>query len=246
MLLVFEFAFILEIFIVNAVLLADRNGRGRITQSPRVFVYGRCKSVWLHVNSYSVMNFHALTAYTKYIKTVTVFGLFTWLHQKYILYSVPTCFVQEGSTPWRQLPHAASPSVCWIQSFWITAIFQIKVVIKHFIAICCTIKIIFSNHYNLEEALQICEEREYTDETVFLLGRVCFNLPAIPGYSVFSVTARMGNASRALSVIIDHYPNVFKAVEFCKEQNDMALWIELIDRSINRPGKNLLNCCICY
>lgn len=73
-----------------------------------------------------------------------------------------------------------------------------------------------SNHYNLEEALQICEEREYTDETVFLL-------------------ARMGNASKALSVIIDHYPDVFKAIEFCKEQNDMTLWIELIDRSINKP-----------
>ena len=47
---------------------------------------------------------------------------------------------------------------------------------------------------------------------------------------------RMGNASRALSLITEHETDVSKAVDFCKEQNDDALWDELIDKSIHKPG----------
>jgi len=47
---------------------------------------------------------------------------------------------------------------------------------------------------------------------------------------------RMGNASRALSLITEHETDVSKAVDFCKEQNDDPLWDELIDKSIHKPG----------
>ncbi|XP_039266626.2 vacuolar protein sorting-associated protein 41 homolog isoform X1 [Styela clava] len=81
-----------------------------------------------------------------------------------------------------------------------------------------------SNYYALEEALHICEERDYVDETVFLL-------------------ARMGNASRALSLIIDNDSDVSRAVEFCKEQNEVELWQELIEKSLDKPEfiRDLLN-----
>nr|CAB3267642.1 Vacuolar protein sorting-associated protein 41 [Phallusia mammillata] len=73
-----------------------------------------------------------------------------------------------------------------------------------------------STYIALEEALKICEEREYVKEQVFLLGR-------------------MGNASRALALITEHESDVSSAIEFCKEQNDTQLWNELIDKSIHKP-----------
>ncbi|XP_076806786.1 vacuolar protein sorting-associated protein 41 homolog isoform X1 [Clavelina lepadiformis] len=73
-----------------------------------------------------------------------------------------------------------------------------------------------SNYIPLEEALCICEEREYVDEQVFLLGR-------------------MGNASRALALITEHETDVSRAVEFCKDQDDSQLWDELINNSLDKP-----------
>nr|NP_001071945.1 zinc finger protein [Ciona intestinalis]BAE93330.1 zinc finger protein [Ciona intestinalis] len=73
-----------------------------------------------------------------------------------------------------------------------------------------------SNYYKLETSLEICKERGYVDEQVFLLSR-------------------MGNASGALALITQNEENVGRAVEFCKEQNDSELWLELINRSIHKP-----------
>jgi len=73
-----------------------------------------------------------------------------------------------------------------------------------------------SNFIPLQKALEICEQRNLIDAQVHL-------------------HSRMGNNSRALSLITDHDNNITRAVKFCKEQNDDDLWDELIDKSLNKP-----------
>ncbi|PIK53217.1 putative vacuolar protein sorting-associated protein 41-like [Apostichopus japonicus] len=73
-----------------------------------------------------------------------------------------------------------------------------------------------SNHYPLQIALQICKERNYVPEMVFLY-------------------TRMGNVKQALRLIIDELNDVDKAIDFCKEQDDAELWEDLIESSIKKP-----------
>ncbi|XP_076460755.1 vacuolar protein sorting-associated protein 41 homolog [Babylonia areolata] len=74
-----------------------------------------------------------------------------------------------------------------------------------------------SESYPLQKALEICEERGYVKEQVFLLGR-------------------MGNLTQALKMIMEGLGDVDHAIEFCKEQNDEELWENLIAYSIGRPN----------
>lgn len=73
-----------------------------------------------------------------------------------------------------------------------------------------------SNHYPLQTALQLCKERNYVPEMVFLF-------------------ARMGNVKQALRLIINELDDVNKAIDFCKEQDDVELWEDLIEASIKKP-----------
>uniref|UniRef100_A0A674CTX5 Vacuolar protein sorting-associated protein 41 homolog n=1 Tax=Salmo trutta TaxID=8032 RepID=A0A674CTX5_SALTR len=73
-----------------------------------------------------------------------------------------------------------------------------------------------SIHCPLEKALEICQERNFVEETVFLLSR-------------------MGNCRRALQMIMEELEDVDKAIEFAKEQDDAELWEDLISYSIDKP-----------
>ena len=74
-----------------------------------------------------------------------------------------------------------------------------------------------SDHYNLQEALSVCELRVgLTEERVFIL-------------------ARMGHTKEALELITREMADIHRAIEFCKEYDDPALWDNLIDYSIDKP-----------
>ncbi|XP_077125384.1 vacuolar protein sorting-associated protein 41 homolog isoform X2 [Ranitomeya variabilis] len=73
-----------------------------------------------------------------------------------------------------------------------------------------------STHCPLEKALEICHQRNFVEETVYLLSR-------------------MGNSRRALQMIMEELKDVDKAIEFAKEQDDAELWEDLILYSIDKP-----------
>ncbi|KAM6134586.1 vacuolar protein sorting-associated protein 41 homolog isoform 2-T2 [Pterocles gutturalis] len=65
-------------------------------------------------------------------------------------------------------------------------------------------------------ALEICQQRNFVEETVYLLSR-------------------MGNSRSALKMIMEELQDVDKAIEFAKEQDDGELWEDLILYSIDKP-----------
>lgn len=73
-----------------------------------------------------------------------------------------------------------------------------------------------SNSYPIEEALNVCSSRLFYPEMVYLNGR-------------------MGNTIEALSIIIRKLEDIQMAIDFCKEHDDMDLWMELINQSVDRP-----------
>ncbi|KZT70226.1 vacuolar protein sorting-associated protein 41 [Daedalea quercina L-15889] len=73
-----------------------------------------------------------------------------------------------------------------------------------------------SNYYSLEEAYNICNERDMVPEMVFLLGR-------------------MGNNKQALTLIIERLGDVNRAIDFAREQHDDDLWEDLLKYSETRP-----------
>ncbi|XP_023235855.1 vacuolar protein sorting-associated protein 41 homolog isoform X2 [Centruroides sculpturatus] len=73
-----------------------------------------------------------------------------------------------------------------------------------------------SNNYPLEEALEICQQRKFIEEEIFLLGR-------------------MGNTKEALKQITQELKDIKKAVEFCKDHDDKELWEDLIKYSLDKP-----------
>ncbi|KAJ3519823.1 hypothetical protein NMY22_g13022 [Coprinellus aureogranulatus] len=73
-----------------------------------------------------------------------------------------------------------------------------------------------SNYYNLEQAYNVCKDRDLVPEMVFLLGR-------------------MGNNKQALTLIIERLQDVNRAIDFAKAQNDDDLWEDLLRYSETRP-----------
>lgn len=73
-----------------------------------------------------------------------------------------------------------------------------------------------SQSYTLELASQICEARTYIPELVYLLSKE-------------------GRTAQALRLIIDSLDDVSQAIAFAKEQNDVSLWDDLLDYSMNKP-----------
>lgn len=70
-----------------------------------------------------------------------------------------------------------------------------------------------SIHYPLEKALTICEQRDLYEAMVFILGR-------------------MGNAKKALELLIDKIGKIAEAVDFVEQQKDEELWEDLITRCL--------------
>lgn len=73
-----------------------------------------------------------------------------------------------------------------------------------------------SNSYPIEDALRICAQQLFYPEMVYLNGH-------------------MGNTIDALSIIITKLNDIQMAIDFCKEHDDMDLWNELINQSLDRP-----------
>lgn len=73
-----------------------------------------------------------------------------------------------------------------------------------------------SNNYPIQEAFNICKDKLFYPEMVYLLGR-------------------MGNTREALSIIIHKLKDIQMAIEFCKEHDDMDLWNDLINESVEKP-----------
>ncbi|XP_039275820.1 vacuolar protein sorting-associated protein 41 homolog [Nilaparvata lugens] len=73
-----------------------------------------------------------------------------------------------------------------------------------------------SDHYPIQEALNICKQRRYNPEMVYLLGRI-------------------GNTKEALDLIIKELKDIEQAINFCKEHDDEDLWEDLINHSLKVP-----------
>lgn len=73
-----------------------------------------------------------------------------------------------------------------------------------------------SDHYPIQEALNICKQRRYNPEMVYLLGRI-------------------GNTKEALDLIIKELKDIEQAINFCKEHDDEELWEDLINHSLKVP-----------
>jgi len=70
--------------------------------------------------------------------------------------------------------------------------------------------------YTFEKASQVCEERDYVPELVYLYSRT-------------------GQTKRALFLIIDRLADVSQAITFAKQQDDGDLWEDLLDYSMDKP-----------
>lgn len=73
-----------------------------------------------------------------------------------------------------------------------------------------------SDNYPIQEALDICSQKKFYPEMVYLLGRI-------------------GNVSEALALITRKLNDIESAIAFCQEHNDEELWNDLINYSLDKP-----------
>lgn len=73
-----------------------------------------------------------------------------------------------------------------------------------------------STSYTFEKATQVCEEKDFIPELVYLYSKT-------------------GQTKRALFLIIDRLGDVSQAIGFAKEQDDTGLWEDLLDYSMDKP-----------
>ncbi|XP_015111621.1 vacuolar protein sorting-associated protein 41 homolog [Diachasma alloeum] len=72
-----------------------------------------------------------------------------------------------------------------------------------------------SDNYPIQQALDICSQRQFYPEMVYLLGRI-------------------GNTSEALALMTRELGDMEAAIEFCQEHDDEELWNDLINYSLNK------------
>lgn len=73
-----------------------------------------------------------------------------------------------------------------------------------------------NDSYDLNKAIQVCERHEYTEELVYLLGRV-------------------GQTQRALELLLTEMDAVEQAVQFAADHEEKDLWDALIRHSTSKP-----------
>ncbi|KZC05745.1 Vacuolar protein sorting-associated protein 41 like protein [Dufourea novaeangliae] len=73
-----------------------------------------------------------------------------------------------------------------------------------------------SNSYPIQQAFDICSQRQFYSEMVYLLGRI-------------------GNTSEALALMTGKLNDMESAIAFCQERNDEELWNDLIKYSLDKP-----------
>ncbi|KAK7678848.1 hypothetical protein QCA50_018150 [Cerrena zonata] len=79
--------------------------------------------------------------------------------------------------------------------------------------------------YDIDEAIRLCEDNDFVEELVYLLGKI-------------------GENKKALMLIIDELDDPEKAIKFAKHQNDKEAWSILLDYSVKKPNfiKALIEC----
>jgi hypothetical protein len=55
-----------------------------------------------------------------------------------------------------------------------------------------------------------------------------------------TLAGRIGNTKEALVLITQELSDIEQAIAFCKEHDDMELWEDLIQYSLNKPGKQFI------
>ncbi|VDN19849.1 unnamed protein product [Cylicostephanus goldi] len=75
-----------------------------------------------------------------------------------------------------------------------------------------------NENYKIHKALDICQQKNYVEETIFLLGK-------------------SGKYAEALDLLMKSYDRLEKALEFCQEQDDADLWTRLIDEVVKTPDR---------
>jgi len=76
-----------------------------------------------------------------------------------------------------------------------------------------------SDNYPIQQALDICSQRRFYPEMVYLLGRI-------------------GNTSEALALMTRELNDMESAIAFCQEHDDEELWNDLVNYSLDKPGTN--------
>ncbi|XP_012273995.1 vacuolar protein sorting-associated protein 41 homolog [Orussus abietinus] len=73
-----------------------------------------------------------------------------------------------------------------------------------------------SDNYPIQQALDICSQRYFYPEMVYLLGRI-------------------GNTSEALALMTRKLNDMESAIAFCQEHDDEELWNDLVNYSLDKP-----------
>ncbi|XP_031367642.1 vacuolar protein sorting-associated protein 41 homolog isoform X1 [Apis dorsata] len=73
-----------------------------------------------------------------------------------------------------------------------------------------------SDNYPIQQALDICSQKKFYPEMVYLLGRI-------------------GNTSEALALMTRELNDMESAITFCQEHDDEELWNDLIIYSLDKP-----------
>lgn len=76
-----------------------------------------------------------------------------------------------------------------------------------------------SDNYPIQQALDICSQRQFYPEMVYLLGRI-------------------GNTSEALALMTRELDDMESAIAFCQEHDDEELWNDLVNYSLDKPSTN--------
>lgn len=82
-----------------------------------------------------------------------------------------------------------------------------------------------SSTYDIDRAIRLCESNDFTEELVYLLGKI-------------------GENKRALTLIMNELDDPEKAIKFAKHQNDKEVWHMLLNYSMKKPAfiKTLIEC----
>lgn len=73
-----------------------------------------------------------------------------------------------------------------------------------------------SRTYPLQDAYELCKNKLFYPEMVYLLDR-------------------MGDSTQALTIIMKNMKDVGMAIEFCREHNDLELWEFLVNEGVDKP-----------
>lgn len=72
------------------------------------------------------------------------------------------------------------------------------------------------DNYDLQTAISLCEENGFSDELVYLLGK-------------------LGDSQKAMALILEDLNDPYRAIKFAKQQKEESTWNQLLEYSYSRP-----------